>query len=523
MSLRDLVELLRTKIPSDGHFGGADKRMAVEELAAESTIFPPNSQLEKISLLPGYKDNPYYLSFTGYFEKAFLEVIPLINALFEQMCKKELLPKTLKARIYPCWPTEVFDREVDIGDFKVEIRGYFHDLDSTKMRIGCHGKSSILDAKLEGNNLKISAEGEYSALLPRLINEINPESATIRLSKDDAQRWIKKVSWLKRPALKMLLRPEKKTFVVFQGGGISFGEVDIIEVDIPVFLLPACAEAIGKPLINEGNAKGSFIVNLTKVFSQRNQILPALQNVVRALGEFETRTLFNYSLLTTSRAKRMLEKEIGLLDRVFQENRFSLERSYWQWLPLVRRLAREYFGERSDVITLIDKPLPGFEKKAKTGDLMWWEKTSPAEYLAFLRGFGFEYIGHLKEEDLVGYMLKEVYLFEFFRQSYAENPDRSVEKFRQWYVNPAPTINIAGDMEADASVISKISLPSQAFLSGLSIWQERDQGDSRLSIWDSSREETRLEIGAPLGPSESILLDLQNDICEKMGIIFQTI
>lgn len=493
MTIKTLVESLKA-IPAD------QLRDAGKKLAQERVVYPTDWEYVNIELYQADRRETKRceLWLSAFLKKTLSETTPLLASLLERTRSMQFVPGEFKVGVDVYWPTEVFVQEHDLGSLtEVSVQSSFYTCDPTKGRIGFYRRSHKLKVELEGKRMQISAEGDYSALLPRIISELKPQNATIRLSASDAQRWINKTRGLRKWVLKCALQPQKRNYLSLQmDGGISFDEKEEIETTIATSALSECSEAIGKPLINEATGEQTFVVSLTKLFFWRSQILPTLQSVVRIIGELKTRAVFDHPLLTTSQAKEMLEKEIDLVSKSYEHPFFFGMNTQEVRGQLVKLLAQEHFGD--DIIVPFD------------------DMDAP-QYLAFLQSRGFNYDGETEKRHKTPYVLKEMYLLQFFRQSYTKDPRDSVEQFRQYYVNSAPTVEITGKAKADAVRVASLSLPTQALLSGFSLMERSYQDSNEISITRRGKDNVYLRVIVSLDSLK--LLDLQEEVCKKMGVV----
>jgi hypothetical protein len=493
MTIKMLVESLRA-IPAD------QLRDAGSKLAQERVVYPNDWEDSKTELrqVSWRETRGYNLHLSASPKKALLETTPLLVSLLERTRGMQFAPGEFEVNADVCWPTDAFVQEHDLGSLsEVRVRSSFYARDPTKGRIGFSGRLHELEVELKDKTMNISAKGDYSALLSRIISELKPQFATIRLSKSDAQRLLNKARGLRRWALKRALQPKKRNYLEFQmGGGISFNEKEEIETTIATSALSVFSEAIGKPLINEVTGEQTFVVSLTKVFLRQGQILPTLQNVVRIINELRTRIVFDHPLITTSQAREMLEKEIDFVDKLYEHLLFSGMKMHMIRGSLVKRLAQEHFGD--DILAPFDE-------------------MDESQYLAFLQDRGFKYDGEAEKKYEPPHSPKEIYLLHFFRQSYAKDPRESVERFRQYYVNSAPVVKITGKTGADAARVANLSLPTQALLSGFSLKECSCQGDNEVSITRSGEDKVHFWVRISLDSCK--LLDLQEEVCKRMSIV----
>ncbi len=493
MAIKTLVESLRA-IPAD------QLRDAGTKLAQEHVVYPNDWEDGETELHQAIwqETKGYNLRLSAFPKKSLLETMPLLTSLLERTCGIQFTPGTFEVNTEVYWSKESFVKEHDFGSLnKINLRGSFYACDPTKTRIGCSGTSHELEVELKGMSMQISAKGDYSALLPRIISELKPQFATIRLSADDAQRWLNKTGGLRKWALKRTLQPKKRNYLALQmDGGVSFNEKEEIETTIDASRLPACADAIGKPLINEVTGEKTFLISLTRRFWRKSQILPALQNVVRIIDDLKTQTVFDHPLITIAQAKEMLDKEIDLVSKSYEHLFFLGGNTHRVRGPLVKRLAQEYFGDNTI--------------------LLQFEEMDAPQYLTFLKSRGFNYSNKMKKEDEPPYILKEMYLLQFFRQSYAKDPRNLVERFRRHYVNSAPTVKITGKAETDAARVTNLSLPTQALLSGFTLKERPSQGDNEVSITPYREDQVHFWVRVSLNSCK--LLDLQEEVCKRMGV-----
>ncbi len=500
MSLRDLVTSLQT-VPSD------KIRDTGTDMANERVIYPSDWRNAKTEVRGSYRkndkeDSAFDLNLSAYSKRDISATAPLLTELMKRVQGLPFEQKTFETETGVYWPGGAFAQESNLGDLtEVRVRSSFHVCDPTKVRIGFPGRTHEISFELEGKTLQISATGDYSALLPKVIAELKPQFTTIRISSKDAERWLSKTKGWRKKLLEKALRPQARNYIgLSMGGGISLDQKNEIELMIATSALPHCAEAIGKPLINEVIGQQSFVVNLTKTFLRKSSVLPALQKTLQITGGLNTQTLFEHPLLTTAQAKEMLDKEIDLVNRSYKDMFLFGMNTHIVRRPVELRLVREHFGD--EVIEPFDS-------------------MSPKDYLEFLKSHGFDYNNELDEKKEYPHMLKERYLFQFFTQSYAKDPGKSVEKYRQSSVNASPKVEVTGKARrVDASRVSKLVLPTKSILMGFAIKPEdgSQQGYNEISI-SRLLPYTDIHFWIRLSLDSSCkLLDLQEEVCKKWGV-----
>lgn len=424
---------------------------------------------------------------------------PVVCEFFDHLRKQTFTPGMYEVGAECKWQGEDFLKEVSLGSTsRLRISGSFYTHNPKKVRIGGNYRSQEIVLECEGRKLTITASEGYRYLLPTMINAIKPQFAIVRLSPEDANRLLAKAKgpiWRRR--LKRALVPKKRTYMKLGVGSFGFETAEEIEITIPTAFLEKFAEGIGKSLLLGGTEGGSYVVSLAKFFWRGSSVLPTLQKAVRLISEFRTETLFDHPLLTEAQAKELLEKEIDLISKSYENFLFFGVGTRRLRTPVARQLASEHFGE--GILSDLDgMDLPRF--------------------LDHLKSLG--YLDNVVEKEMHEHegTVKERHLFRFFEQSYAKDPRNSIELFRRWYVNPAPTVSITGRVShLDASLTSKISLPSRASLIEVGLKQCDRQGDNELVV---EHRIDNAKIWLRISLDSGNLIDLQEEYCRKLGITF---
>lgn len=475
----------------------------LEKIIFDRIIYP--SDWDDLKMEIGYvsrrKPIGYYLILSAFPEIAQEKILPLLTALLADSSKKQFRKETFEFKANVYWPADLFANEINLEDItNVDIRGSFYTHDPTKARIGFQGRSHKLEARLNGHELVISAEGDYNSLLESVIKEVKPQFATVRFSRTDAETLIGCVRGIRKRLLEKRFKPEKRTHVNIEmnTGVAGFGEQEIIEVTVPIKNLVEYSKILGKPLTGKSNGE-TFIVNLTKRYLLRRSILSDLKKVVYILSNLKTSTVFNRSLLTVSQAEELLNEEIDIISKSYENPFLFGMNTHLQRGPLVKRLAEEHFGKEI---------------------LESFNEMEPNQYLTFLKEQGFNYKGELDRGHEPDYILKEKYLLSSFKQSYRSNSSRSMMNFRKWYSNAQPKIKITGSIKSDASRIPKLSLPSYATLTGFELGERTRKDENEISITREHDETIHFWVRVSLD-SSGHLLDLQEKACETLGVKFR--
>lgn len=404
-------------------------------------------------------------------------------------------------------PSENFLTAKTLGGLsKLSLSGDFHAVDPTKTRIGYQGTTHELKAIWENDTLTVSAHGEYSSLLPELIKNIKPECLTVLLSKEDAERWIRNSNIVARWVLRRLLKPQPKmAFDLPFGGGPSMRNVEVIEINLGPAMFSQCEKAIGKSLINKVDGEPSSVIQVVKKLPQGQFVLPTLQAIAKKITELKTSTAFDAPVLSPMQAKTLLDKEIDLVGQSCEGGLKGLlgfgPNTHRIRGPLVKMLAREHFGKEI---------LPD-DDDLEAGDylrLLQEKQLAPKDAL--------ENAGEAWDTSVY-----EGRLFQCFRRSYIENPRTSIERFREWYVNKRPELDITGEACLDASLASGLALPAGSILNRCDIKDKTESlEDDQLVVGGYHSERSHLYIRVNIAGG-SKLIDLQTWACGQMGVSFR--
>lgn len=493
MTLRTLVESLRA-LPAD------QLKNLNTALVRNRITYPERWGNFTTALYPtskGGKNTPH-LHLSAFPNNESLPEIPILLAwLLQEIRKTDFQPKTFHLNAAVRWSPESFAYECSLGrlsGFRIQSRFYTHDVITNRFQFS--SKKHAVEAALEKDALEIAVSGDYRTLVPRIIQELRPQRATIKVSESDAERWIANTGFLRKWWLRCDLEPQKNHgFRITAGDGVQRTTKEERKVTIATSSLPACAQAIGKPLIGDMTDKETYVIGLRKTFLWESDILTTLKKLVKIINELKTEAVFNQPLLSRLQAQEMLRQEIDALAKSYEEPLLLGMNTHMIRSPFVKRLAKEYFG--NDILV----PL---------------ETMDTSEYLLFLQKMGFHYNPEERRHH-PPYIEKEIYLLRFLRESYAKDPRTLIDEMQRSYVNLLPKMSITGGIEIDAARICRTPLPNRATISGISLEERFPERSNLLSL--TRLDESAMQLGIEVSLGSPKLLHIQEGLCERVGIV----
>ncbi|MDI6721345.1 MAG: hypothetical protein QMD85_03075, partial [Candidatus Aenigmarchaeota archaeon] len=440
---------------------------------------------------------------------------PVIDGVFRKSKDLKLGRGVADVKYGVVWTPEAFqdERKLSVLFFgEVKVKSTAYTLDPTKPRIGFTGQSHEIGAMTHSNKMTLKASGNYRGQLKNLVEMLTPQYAELNLAKEDAERLLKKVR--NRPIGKYLsgmlekaLEPQQRSNVsIFLGGGIEFGTKEVIEIIVPTKFLDTCAEMIGEPLLDVPPKQETQITELIKYYGildlVRGKRLYDLQMMAREIPSMDLKILYGHPLLTYRQAKKMLREEIRIISEAYENMFYFGMNTHMIRGGVVKRLAREHFG---------DEAVKNFDE------------ISARDYIDFLRGMGYEPPQAFEKEP--DYITKERHLLEFFKQSYHMNPQKSIDKFRDYYQNSEPKMSVfATSGEKDASRSGKLKIPEQSRLYSFGITEHMKRAtpySNDLSISRTLPTSDNIHFWSRTSLDSPILLPLQEYACRDMGINFR--
>ena len=474
----------------------------------------------------------YHLRVSAVPERNLDEVQPILDEIFSRAKVLKFGKGTSQIEYNVLWTPEDFQEERKLtGLFfdtvKVSSRAY--TCNPTQVRIGMNGQSHEIEASTHTNQMVLTATGKYGEHLNDLVERYKPQAARLRLSRDDAERLLKGVrngsfKYFSNNLEKFLHPKERSVINLSLGSGINIGTQEVIEITVSTPALRQFEQIIGKSLIRYDH--GSGVTEFLKIYGLgmlRGERLSDLQSLAREIPQMNLGVIYEHSMLTNSEAKELLDKEIGLVVKGYEDMFFFGMNSHMVRGGLVKRLAREHFG---------DEILTGFE------DL------SVNDYVGFLRARGYlepsaesvereiereinaKYRAEMGIEDRAfndepDYIAKEMHLLEFFKQSYSNGPRESIKNFRDGYKNKAPEIEIsASSRDKDAAKLGRLKLPSESRLYGFGIREQVPGCCNELLITRTLPSSENIHFWSRTSVDSPIILALQEYACHEMGIRF---
>ena len=299
-----------------------------------------------------------HLLVSAFPERSLDELQPVLDEFFRRAKDLRLRKGVADVQYGVFWTPKAFQDERRLtGLFfdEVEVESTAYTCDPTQVRIGMPGQSHEIEATTQANKMVLKATGNYRGQLERLVEIFNPQYAKLNLSKEDAERLLKKVrnNQLGKRVVERLeeaLQPEQKDVMNLSlGGGISFGTQEVIEIALPTRDLRQYEEAIGKPLVVVSPKQDSQVTEFIKVYGLgglwRGKRLSDLQALARDIPQMDLGILYNHPVLTNGEAKELLDAEIDIISKVYESVVGLVMNSHMWRGGIVKRLARQHFGE----------------------------------------------------------------------------------------------------------------------------------------------------------------------------------
>jgi len=525
MTLTNLIQKL--KIASEGEEPNFRKLNSLVTGKIEfPEYFDPDSESDR-GIREAFRTDVLHLVVSFFAKRTGEDVQPILDELFSRAKSVRLHKGTAKVKYKVLWTPESFQEERKLNglfsdNIKVESTAYNYD--PTQNRLVTQCQSHGIEATTNGNRMTLNTRGKYRRELKSIIERHGPQFANLNLSKDDAERLLRADST--NSELKKALSPEKREVLgISQDRGISFGEQEVIEITVPTRDIHKYEDAIGKPLIDTD--KESRVTKLVKIYGLgailRGERLSDLQSIAREIPNMDLGIIYGHPMVTNIDARRMLDEEIELIDRGYKEMFLFGLNAHMIRGRLVKRLAIEHFGEEvvnnfdklevNDYITFL-KARGYVEPRAE--DV---EDEETREFYTILRAEGkIEDRAFSTEPD---YVAKERHLLEFFKQSYAQDPKDSVQMLRKHYQNEPPKVTISATSRKDASILSRLKLPSKSKLCEFGIEENLGaEHQNSLSISRMGFLDERIHFYLRTSVDSPTLLQLQEYACSQIGVRF---
>lgn len=523
MTLSKLVEHL--KIKTSNRELTREDRETIEERVIFPDRFKQSASPPKISIRKG--THGYNLEIEGYISSVLGES-KLFRSIMEEL-HRETISNNLRRGIFQYglfWKDpETFQAEESLRDFyEIEVSSCA-DIPDPKKTMLEKTQSHYMTARGENErNLGIIAEGKYRAIMDSLVKDLRPQVATLKLSPEDAEKLIRKAG--EHPVLKYFARDLEEQIAkslnpsdfdnMFKSSLLSFAGIQNpmeIEVVFKTFLLDYLNEIIQKPLISIQENRKTQITEIKKRYGLMRRLmgknlLSDLQTVARRLQAIDLGVFFDYQLLTYESAKELLDREIGILSESY-ENRIVTGRRYFGFNPHmvmgwhVKRFAKMYFD---------DKLVEGFDRAVI-------DREDLGPYIGFLKSFGYQPTQSFEDEP--PYIAKERHLLEFFKQTYANNPEKAVQKYKERYQNKKPDLEIFGEThKRKLSSLRESIIPKNLGLYSFYIQEGRIPYDNQVRLHTSGPTSDFYTFTCSVDLCSPSLLQLQESACNQVGITF---
>lgn len=493
----------------------------LEDIANQRVIFPGNAEraeVEAKNLNYHREEAPdYYLRLSAYYSLPQEELESILKEALGRGKGLKLPKGQYETRLKEAWTPQDFEGESGLPSFwhsKTSVTAYASTINSDNVRmLGANQSTHRAEVELERNIMIIEAKGEYRRHLRDIAGALDPQIATVRLSKEDAERVMElsqqnAIGRLLAGQLRKQLEPQKRTSIsIGVGIGVSFNEQDIIELNLRVGQIPYIERQLQKDLYRPAEDQESHVVKLSKAYSLvgilKNRRFEDMKRVAGILEGIAFSPNGNFAV-SKEQAKALLDKELGMLQDFYGDDikyMFALGGNMHIFRGnVVKFLARELLG--GEVI----EPLQELEVD---------------EYANFLASKGYEPGKFETGRLLPPYSVKERHLLEFYKQVYQQDPNKAVELYRRGYLNRRPLITIDADVREDGSKIQRLDIASRARIFSFEVKQPiRSSGNNDFSFVKitPNSDDAHLWVRTRLSGSE--LMPLQEWACDKVGITF---
>ncbi|MCK4808031.1 MAG: hypothetical protein KAS90_00250 [Candidatus Aenigmarchaeota archaeon] len=461
-----------------------------------------------------------HLLISGYSRKSLDEVQPVLDNCFRKAESLRLKKCVADVKYGLFWTPEAFQGERNItglyfDDVTVDSRLY--TVDPTKSRLGIYGDSHKIDMHANQNKMSLTATGKYLSQLEDLGKSFGFQFAKLNIAPEDAEKLLEAyksdnnlIKYFRTDFEKKLQPKQMSTMSISLGLDMSFGTKEVIELVVPVKYLWKYVEVLEKSLYGAQLEDETHVVELTKNYGffdiLKSNILSDLKTFAVEVPAIDLDILYDKPMLIDEQAKILLDNEIKIISDYYNFPSFLILDNNDLWKNHVKRLAREHFGDN----TLKD-----------------FDNFSAEQYLNFLEDEGYKYPESLRDDsDNMNNISKERHLFEFFKQSYAEDARESIQKLKEYYKNSRPQMYIsAKSRDNDASKIKKIKLPRKARLFSFDISEHM----SRATPYSNNFSISRILVGSSdihfssrVSLDSPDLLQLQDYACKEIGIAFKS-
>lgn len=493
----------------------------LDDVANQRVVFPNSAQraeVEAKNLNFRREEAPdYYLRLSAYYALPQEELTAILQEALGRGKSLKLPSGHYDARLKQAWTPQDFNAEAGLPSFwhsKTSVTSYASTISPDNVRmLGANQSTHRAEVELERNIMTIEAEGEYRRHLRNIAGALEPQIATVRLSKEDAERVMElsqqnAVGRLLAGQLRKQLEPQERTSLrIGIGTGVSFDTQDVIELNLRTGQVLYLEGQLHKDLFRPAKDQESQVVKLSKVYSLvgilRNRRFGDMKRVAGMLEEIAFSPNGNYAV-SEEQAKALLDKELQMLQDFYGDDiryMFALGGNMHIFRGnVVKRLARELLGEE------VVEPL---------------QELGVDEYVNFLASKGYNPGQFETGRILPPYSVKERHLLEFYQQVYQQDPSKAAALYRRGYLNTRPSVTIDADIRDDGSKIQRLDVASKARIFSFEVKQPiRSSGNNDFSFGTITPNSEDAHFWARTRLSGSELLPLQEWACDKVGITF---
>src|SRR3989338_752555 len=194
MSLSTLIADLRTTLSRADH-----SPEEIETLVRRSVAFPADFQRAQIDFLDfsGQCSPPrHQLLVSAHSRRAAADLQPILDGLFYRLQQLKWTKGTSEVQGDLLWTPEGFQDEKKFPGFfpaETRVHGEAASIDPSKVSLNTTGDYHSISANLVRRTLSITANGRYHRELEHLVEPLHFQHATLRLSKVDAERLLRRV------------------------------------------------------------------------------------------------------------------------------------------------------------------------------------------------------------------------------------------------------------------------------------------------------------------------------------------
>ena len=516
MSLPTLVTDLRTLVSRADH-----SSEEIERLVRQSVTFPADFRRAEITLLDlSRRDCPprHQLFVSAHSPRAAADLQPVLESLFYRSQQLKWTKGTSEVQADLLWTPEHFQSEVQFPRFfpaETRVQGWATSIDPSEIALNTLGDYHSISAKLGRRTLSITANGRYHRELEGLIEPLQLQLATLRLSKVDAERLLRRMK--NEPlgeyiavVLEKSLQPQVSVNAAMSKDGlaITLQEEEFFELEVPASELATVRDLISKPLFNVSKGEITVVTKLKKeypLFFARGKQMADLQYLARVIPEMDLGLVYGRPVITRQQAKELVDTGIAIISRAYEQD-----------FPL---FAISQLQQRREALYHLVKDL----YVAVPVDQLTW-KGGVEDFVSLLQSQGYQPAVVKDDPDLPS-TIKERHLLAFFRQCYQRNPEVAIETVRDFYVNTRPELGISSSVNGlDVAQLGKLDLPAHARLASLGIFinsaRKPYYGDS-IGLLRTPPSSDDFHFGSITSIENPEFLPLQESVLQELGFEFR--